>query len=73
MSTKTSRGTAWPWIGALALAVAAVSGAPPAAAQDRDFAPITDAMLADPDPADWLHWRRTLDGWGFRCECGLKC
>jgi alcohol dehydrogenase (cytochrome c) len=22
-------------------------------------------MLADPDPADWLMWRRTLDSWGF--------
>lgn len=21
-------------------------------------------MLLDPDPGDWLHWRRTLDGWG---------
>ena len=40
-------------------------GPAPAAAQDRDFAPVTDAMLQDPDPADWLNWRRTLDGWGF--------
>ena len=32
--------------------------------QDRDFAPVTDAMLENPDPADWLSWRRTLDGWG---------
>jgi len=31
----------------------------------RPFTPITDAMLARPDPADWLNWRRTLDGWGF--------
>ena len=23
---------------------------------------LTDAMLHDPDPADWLNWRRTLDG-----------
>ena len=22
-------------------------------------------MLQNPDPADWLHWRRTLDGWGY--------
>ena len=22
-------------------------------------------MLQDPDPADWLNWRRTLDGWGY--------
>ena len=23
---------------------------------------LTDAMLHDSDPADWLNWRRTLDG-----------
>src|SRR5688500_16576856 len=33
---------------------------PPAAA----FAPVTDAMLQNPDPADWLMWRRTLNTWG---------
>jgi alcohol dehydrogenase (cytochrome c) len=27
--------------------------------------PVTDAMLANPDPADWLMWRRTLDSWGY--------
>ena len=36
-----------------------------AAAQPADFAPVTDAMLQDPDPADWLVWRRTLDHWGY--------
>ena len=30
-----------------------------------DFVPVTDAMLQDPDPSDWLMWRRTLDGWGY--------
>jgi PQQ-dependent dehydrogenase (methanol/ethanol family) len=34
-----------------------------AAAQDR-FVPVTDTMLQDPDPSDWLMWRRTLDTWG---------
>ena len=34
-------------------------------AQNRDFTPVTDAMLQDPDPADWLMWRRTLDSWGY--------
>ena len=34
-------------------------------AQDEDFVPVTDAMLQDPDPADWLMWRRTLDRWGY--------
>ena len=22
-------------------------------------------MLRNPDPADWLMWRRTLDSWGY--------
>ena len=30
-----------------------------------DVAPVTDAMLQDPDPSDWLMWRRTLDSWGY--------
>ena len=54
---------------AAALLLAAIAHSGPAAgvaaAQDRAFEPVTDAMLADPDPADWLHWRRTLDGWGY--------
>ena len=29
-----------------------------------DYVPVTDAMLIDPDPADWLMWRRTYDSWG---------
>lgn len=36
-----------------------------ALAQEREFVPVTDAMLADPDPADWRMWRRTLNGWAF--------
>src|SRR3569832_1995119 len=27
--------------------------------------PVTDKMLAEPDPADWLMWRRTLNSWGY--------
>ena len=34
---------------------------PPAAA----FVPVTDAILQNPDPADWLMWRRTLNSWGY--------
>ena len=52
------------------LAAAAVAsfaaGAVTAHAQPaREFVPVTDAMLQDPDPADWPMWRRTLDGWGY--------
>ena len=41
------------------------AGARGAAAQDSEFTPVTDAMLANPDDADWLSWRRTLDAWGY--------
>ena len=62
--------------GSAALGAAPASmpaGSPPAAdarAGTRAFrpiadrAPVTDAMLLDPDPADWLIYRRTYDGWG---------
>ena len=33
-----------------------------ASAQVNDYTPVTDGMLQNPDPADWLSWRRTLDG-----------
>ena len=33
--------------------------------QDAGFVPVTDEMLQDPAPGDWLMWRRTLDGWGY--------
>ena len=31
----------------------------------RKFVPVTDVMLQKPDPANWMSWRRTLDGWGY--------
>ena len=31
----------------------------------RNFVPVTDATIENPDPADWLMWRRTLDAWGY--------
>lgn len=29
------------------------------------YVPVTDEVLRDPDPADWLMYRRTYDGWGY--------
>ena len=29
-----------------------------------ELAPVTNEMLRDPAPGDWLTYRRTLDGWG---------
>src|SRR5690606_11748908 len=46
---------------AAALLVAAAAHGQPA----DTFVPVTDAMLQNPDPADWLMWRRTLDSWGY--------
>ena len=34
-------------------------------AQVTNFEPVTDAELLDPDPADWINWRRTIDGQGY--------
>ena len=36
-----------------------------ASAAEPELEPVTDAMLADPDAADWLMWRRTADSWGY--------
>ena len=51
----------------IALAAVALAGGIAVRAQQptRRFVPVTDAMLQKPDPADWLMWRRTLDGWGY--------
>ncbi|SDG48427.1 PQQ-binding-like beta-propeller repeat protein [Pelagibacterium luteolum] len=31
----------------------------------REYSPVTDEMILDPDPADWLSWRRTVNSWGY--------
>ena len=55
-----------PWRRLLAAVVLiAIAGISRTAAQEREVTPVTDAMLQNPDPADWLNWRRTLDGWGY--------
>ena len=50
---------------ALMVCLVAIRPGPVLAQTCDDFVPVTDAMLQDPAPADWLMWRRTLDGWGF--------
>src|ERR1041384_970738 len=34
-------------------------------AQVNDFRPVTEAMLRNPAPGDWLNWRRTDNAWGY--------
>ena len=31
----------------------------------HELAPVTEAMLADPPPGDWLSWRRTRNSHGY--------
>ena len=56
-----------PWgavmAGALLVAFAAVGGAGPAAG--ADYAPVTDARLANPEPANWLMTRGNYKGWSY--------
>tara|TARA_B100001123_G_scaffold436774_1_gene567705 strand:+ start:17761 stop:19536 length:1776 start_codon:yes stop_codon:yes gene_type:complete len=35
------------------------------AQSSSSFVPVTDTMLKNPEPSDWLMWRRTLNGWGY--------
>ena len=50
---------------ALAGAVVMATTGTAALAQTLAITPVTDAALNNPDPDDWLSWRRTLDGWGY--------
>src|SRR5918912_166484 len=44
---------------------AALAQQPPTVDVTRNLTPVTDAMLLNPPPGDWLMWRRTYDGWGY--------
>jgi alcohol dehydrogenase (cytochrome c) len=57
------------WAAVLATVVL-VHAAPTALAQQaspllRNLKPVTDETLANPDPSDWLMWRRTYNAWGY--------
>jgi alcohol dehydrogenase (cytochrome c) len=45
----------------VALACLLALGLGTVVAQSAAFVPVTDEMLQNPDPADWINWRRTLD------------
>ncbi len=36
-----------------------------AGAQEADFVPVTQEMLRNPEPGQWLHWRGTQNAWGY--------
>ena len=31
----------------------------------REYSPVTDERLRNPEPENWLMFRRTYDGWGY--------
>jgi alcohol dehydrogenase (cytochrome c) len=37
----------------------------PAQQPSARIVPVSSQMLQEPDPADWLMWRRTLNSWGY--------
>jgi len=47
------------------LTTSAQTNRPAATNGSHPYVPVTDEMLWKPDPANWLSWRRTLDGWGY--------
>ena len=50
---------------ALSISIAALSGSLWLFAQVKDFRPVTETMLRNPPPDDWLNWRRTDNAWGY--------
>ena len=48
-------------LGVLFLVVSSIPGQQPS----PGIVPVTSPMLQEPDPADWLMWRRTLNSWGY--------
>ena len=50
---------------ALAISSALVASSLLVTAQVREFRPVTEAMLRNPAPGDWLNWRRTDNAWGY--------
>lgn len=49
----------------LLLLAAIAAGSPPLQGQGTEAAPVTEAMLLNPDPADWLMFSRTFDNQRF--------
>jgi len=35
------------------------------ARQSTSYVPVTDQRLRDPEPRNWLMYRRTYNGWGY--------
>lgn len=49
----------------LAVLLISTFGGAPSSAQPGQYIPVTDAMILEPDPEDWLMFRGTLNSWGY--------
>ena len=67
MGADVSRGVrAVVWRTLLACAALLLAGLPAAGQPDaRGYEPVTEEMLRNPPPDDWLMWRRTYSHWGY--------
>src|SRR5438034_242727 len=54
-----------PRVWTLAVSVAVMVGGLTLVAQAPDFKRVTAAILRNPDPSDWINYRRTQDAWGY--------
>lgn len=52
-------------LGSPLVALSALLIAVPTLAQDASFTPVSDQEILNPDPADWLQWRATVNSWGY--------
>jgi alcohol dehydrogenase (cytochrome c) len=50
---------------ALSISLTIWFGRMPIAAQISDYRAVTEAILRNPPPGDWLNWRRTDNAWGY--------
>lgn len=44
----------------------------PRPAQVENFRPVTEEMLRNPAPEEWLNWRRTDNSWGYSTLTGIQ-
>ncbi len=47
------------------LTLASLAGGLLLFAQVKEFRPVTETLLRNPAPGDWLNWRRTDNAWGY--------
>src|SRR6202521_1739670 len=50
---------------AVSILVAVLVGSVWVFAQVQNFRPVTEAALRNPEPGNWVNWRRTDNAWGF--------